>query len=127
MSAATDPAVRLGALIELGSIHETVGRDPFVTATLLLAATTKLKVATGIKAGGFPNHNETLVRAGRQARGLKVQTGIKAGGRSLNHVMQTAFVAWFYNGLAGINPTPDQPGFKHIRLDRLERLARFIA
>src|SRR3954452_10493309 len=29
-------------------LPETVGRDPFVTATLLLAATTKLKVATGI-------------------------------------------------------------------------------
>src|SRR3954463_549787 len=29
-------------------IPETVGRDPFVTATLLLAATTKLKMATGI-------------------------------------------------------------------------------
>ena len=29
-------------------IPETVGRDPFVTATLLLSATTKLKVATGI-------------------------------------------------------------------------------
>jgi probable F420-dependent oxidoreductase len=29
-------------------IPETVGRDPFVTATLILSATTKLKVATGI-------------------------------------------------------------------------------
>ena len=29
-------------------IPETVGRDPFVTATLLLAATSKLKIATGI-------------------------------------------------------------------------------
>jgi probable F420-dependent oxidoreductase len=29
-------------------IPETVGRDPFVTATLLLSATTKLKIATGI-------------------------------------------------------------------------------
>ncbi len=29
-------------------IPETIGRDPFVTATLLLSATTKLKVATGI-------------------------------------------------------------------------------
>lgn len=38
----------------------------------------------------------------------------KWGARSLNHVMQTAFVAWFYNGLAGINPDPQNPGFKHI-------------
>src|SRR5256885_13826792 len=41
-----------GQLEELGFptlwIPETVGRDPFVTATLLLTATTKLKVATGI-------------------------------------------------------------------------------
>ena len=27
--------------------------------------------------------------------------------------MQTAFVAWFYNGLGGINPDPASPGFKH--------------
>ena len=38
----------------------------------------------------------------------------KWGARSLNHVMQTAFAAWFYNGLAGINP--DAPGFKRIKL-----------
>ena len=41
-----------GQLEEMGFptlwIPETIGRDPFVTATLLLSATTTLKVATGI-------------------------------------------------------------------------------
>jgi alpha-L-rhamnosidase len=40
----------------------------------------------------------------------------KWGARSLNHVMQAAFVAWFYNGLAGINPNAGSPGFKHVLL-----------
>ncbi len=37
----------------------------------------------------------------------------KWGARSLNHPMQAAYDAWFYQGLAGINPDPAQPGFKH--------------
>src|SRR3977135_4153888 len=41
-----------GRLEELGFptlwIPETIGRDPFVTATLLLSATSTLRVATGI-------------------------------------------------------------------------------
>src|SRR3977135_140729 len=41
-----------GRLEELGFptlwIPETIGRDPFVTATLLLSATSRLKIATGI-------------------------------------------------------------------------------
>jgi len=41
-----------GGLEEMGFptlwIPETIGRDPFVTATLLLSATSRLKVATGI-------------------------------------------------------------------------------
>jgi probable F420-dependent oxidoreductase len=46
-------AQRLAALLEeLGFstlwIPETIGRDPFVTATLLLSATSKLNIATGI-------------------------------------------------------------------------------
>ena len=47
-----------------------------------------MKVKTGIKAGGQTlNHNEALVRAASQARGLKVKTGVKAGGspRPINH------------------------------------------
>jgi alpha-L-rhamnosidase len=35
------------------------------------------------------------------------------GPRSRNHAMQGGFDAWFYQGLAGICPDPDQPGFKH--------------
>ena len=35
------------------------------------------------------------------------------GPRSRNHAMQGGFDAWFYEGLAGICPDPDRPGFKH--------------
>jgi alpha-L-rhamnosidase len=38
----------------------------------------------------------------------------KWGARSKNHPMQAALVAWFYQGLGGINPDPQQPGFKHV-------------
>ena len=37
----------------------------------------------------------------------------KHGPRSRNHAMQGGFDAWFYQGLAGICPDPEQPGFKH--------------
>ncbi len=37
-----------------------------------------------------------------------------AGIRSRNHPFQGGFDAWFYNGIAGINPDPENPGFKHI-------------
>src|SRR5439155_26428349 len=36
--------------------------------------------------------------------------------RSTNHPMQPAFTAWFYQGLAEINPSPDRPGFRHVLL-----------
>ena len=36
--------------------------------------------------------------------------------RSLNHPMQAAFDAWHFSGLAGINPDPARPGFRHIVL-----------
>jgi hypothetical protein len=45
-----------------------------------------MQVKTRVKAGGLSlNHNETLVRAPRQAQGLKVKTRVKAGGLKLNH------------------------------------------
>ncbi len=47
-----------------------------------------LTVKTHVKAGGWENHNETLVRAPRPAAGLKVKTHLKAG----------------------FNPQPDPPG-----------------
>jgi len=34
--------------------------------------------------------------------------------RSHSHPMQAGFNAWFYSGIAGINPTPDKPGFEKI-------------
>jgi alpha-L-rhamnosidase len=38
---------------------------------------------------------------------------VQYGPRSRNHPMQGGFDAWFYQGLAGICPDPDQPGFQH--------------
>ena len=35
------------------------------------------------------------------------------GPRSRNHPMQGGFDAWFYQGLAGICPDPEHPGFQH--------------
>lgn len=34
--------------------------------------------------------------------------------RSHSHPMQGGFDAWFYSGIAGINPSEDEPGFKKI-------------
>ena len=34
--------------------------------------------------------------------------------RSHSHPMQAGFAAWFYSGIAGINPSEDEPGFKKI-------------
>jgi len=34
--------------------------------------------------------------------------------RSKSHPFRGGFDAWFYNGIAGINPDPEKPGFKHI-------------
>jgi len=44
---------------------------------------------------------------------------------SLNHPMQGGFAAWFYQGIGGIEPDPENPGFKHFFLrpqltDKLE-------
>lgn len=38
------------------------------------------------------------------------------GDASRNHHMFSDISAWFYKGLAGINPDPENPGFKHIIL-----------
>lgn len=38
------------------------------------------------------------------------------GDESLNHIMFGDISAWFYRKLAGINPDPHAPGFKHIVL-----------
>lgn len=39
------------------------------------------------------------------------------GVRSRNHPFQAGFDAWFYNGIAGIKPDEEDPGFKHISLE----------
>lgn len=38
------------------------------------------------------------------------------GNDSRNHHMFSDISAWFYKGLAGINPDPAAPGFKHVIL-----------
>jgi hypothetical protein len=45
-----------------------------------------MQVKTHVKAGqNTNNHNETLVRAKGQIKGVKVKTRVKAGGATLNH------------------------------------------
>jgi hypothetical protein len=45
-----------------------------------------MQVKTRVKAGGVQlNHNETLVRAQGQAKGLTVKTRVKAGLAGFNH------------------------------------------
>jgi alpha-L-rhamnosidase len=39
---------------------------------------------------------------------------VSGDSRSKNHPFQGGFDAWFFNGIAGINPDPENPGFKHI-------------
>jgi alpha-L-rhamnosidase len=39
------------------------------------------------------------------------------GTESRNHIMFGDISAWFYKGLAGINPDPVAPGFKHILIE----------
>lgn len=34
-------------------------------------------------------------------------------GSSKNHPMQGSFGVWFYDGIGGINPDPNEPGYKH--------------
>ena len=38
--------------------------------------------------------------------------GVRKG--SLNHPMQGGFTVWFYQGIGGINPDPEHPGYRHI-------------
>lgn len=38
------------------------------------------------------------------------------GSESLNHPALSSISSWFYKDLAGINPDPDSPGFKHIMI-----------
>ncbi|MCL4402938.1 MAG: glycoside hydrolase family 78 protein [Acidobacteria bacterium] len=40
--------------------------------------------------------------------------GVDANLPSLNHPMYAGFAAWFYAGVAGIQPDPLKPGFQHI-------------
>ena len=48
-----------------------------------------LKVRTNVRAGhhpgGYPNHNQTVIRSTHSGIGLKVRSNLKAGGISVNH------------------------------------------
>lgn len=48
--------------------------------------------------------------------GEKIIDETSNGTRSRSHPFQGGFDVWFYNGIAGINPDPEIPGFKHIIL-----------
>ncbi len=48
--------------------------------------------------------------------GEKIIDETSNGTRSRNHPFQGGFDVWFYNGIGGINPDPENPGFKHIIL-----------
>jgi alpha-L-rhamnosidase len=48
--------------------------------------------------------------------GEKIIDETSNGTRSRSHPFQGGFDVWFYNGIAGINPDPENPGFKHIIL-----------
>ncbi len=41
-------------------------------------------------------------------------TGEHSRTGSMNHPMQAGFDAWFYSGIAGINPSSEDPGFQRI-------------
>ena len=53
---------------------------------------------------------------------------VRGDDRSKNHPFRGGFDAWFYSGLAGINPDPADPGFRHISVsptvNRCARLRR---
>ncbi|WP_232824790.1 family 78 glycoside hydrolase catalytic domain [Algibacillus agarilyticus] len=42
--------------------------------------------------------------------------GIQEPGRSLNHPFHSGYDGWFYEGLGGIRPIGDNPGFQHFAL-----------
>jgi len=44
------------------------------------------------------------------------ETAINPEDASWNHPMQGGFTAWFYQGIGGIVPDPQNPGFKHFFL-----------
>jgi alpha-L-rhamnosidase len=48
--------------------------------------------------------------------GEKIIDETSNGTRSRSHPFQGGFDVWFFNGIAGINPDPEIPGFKHIIL-----------
>ena len=65
----------------------------------------------------YPSFGELFARGATtiwEYWGEKVIDETSAGTRSRNHPFQGGFDVWFYNGIAGINPDPQNPGFKHI-------------
>lgn len=67
----------------------------------------------------YPSFGELFLRGATtvwEYWGEKEIDETSAGTRSRNHPFQGGFDVWFYNGIAGINPDPIYPGFKHIIL-----------
>lgn len=67
----------------------------------------------------YPSFGELFLRGATtvwEYWGERVIDETSAGTRSRNHPFQGGFDVWFYNGIAGINPDPKYPGFKHIIL-----------
>ena len=58
----------------------------------------------------FPSYGYTI------ARGATTLWETWGGHESHSHPMFGSVCQWFYQGLAGINPDPEEPGFKHIIL-----------
>ena len=67
----------------------------------------------------YPSFGELFLRGATtvwEYWGERIIDETSMGTRSRNHPFQGGFDVWFYNGIAGINPDPKIPGFKHIIL-----------
>jgi alpha-L-rhamnosidase len=68
---------------------------------------------------GYPSFGELFLRGANtiwEYWGEKIIDETSNGTRSRSHPFQGGFDAWFYNGIGGINPDPENPGYKHIIL-----------
>ncbi len=62
---------------------------------------------------GFPGYPDLLARGCTTWPEVELPPAedVKWRGRSHNHPMQSGFAAWFHEGVAGIRPDPEKPGF----------------
>jgi len=66
-----------------------------------------------LTAKGFPGYADLLARGCTTWPEVELPPAEDAAwrGRSHNHPMQSGFAAWFHEGVAGIRPDPEKPGF----------------